>query len=285
MFTFMKLAHLILTHANPGYLHRLVSKLANENADFYIHVDKKIPIEPFLLLANVPNVIFIRDRVKVYWGGYSIVQATLNSFDEILAMGRKYDYINLISGQDYPIKSTAYIHQYLTDNPGKIFMHYLSLTDEWPEAIPRITQYHLINYNLPIGTYSIEQMMNSILPKRKLPEGITAMGRSQWFTITPESVAYIVKYIKEKPWVSPFFKLTWAPDEIIFQTILYNSAFKEQMISNNLLYVDWSEGKASPKILTMEDATVLSRSDSLFARKFSLPSSNEILDYLDHINT
>ncbi len=280
----MKLAHLILTHANPGQLERLLGRLAHENADFYIHVDKKTPIEPFMALANIPNVIFIRNRVKVYWGGYSIVQATINGFDEILALGRHYDYINLLSGQDYPIKNTTHIHQFLSDNPGKIFMQYLSLTDEWQEAIPRITQYHLINYHLPAGTYRLEQLMNTILPKRKLPEGITAMGRSQWFTATPESVAYMVKYIKEKSWISSFFKLTWAPDEIIFQTILYNSPFRDKMVNDNLVYLDWSGGGASPKILAMEDAQKLASSDKLFARKFSSETSKDIMDLLDKNN-
>ncbi len=283
MFTLMKLAHLILTHANPQQVKKLIGKLAHENADFYIHVDKKTPIESFLELGQLPNVTFIQNRVKVYWGGYSIVQATINGFEEILNSGKKYDYINLASGQDYPIKKTADIHNFLAKNQGKIFMHYLSLTDEWQEAIPRITQYHLINYNLPAGTYIIEQFINSILPKRKLPANMVAMGRSQWFTASPESIAYALNYIKEKSWVSRFFKLTWAPDEIIFQTILYNSQFKEKMVNNNLVYLDWSQGKASPKLLTMEDAAALQTSDKLFARKLANPASDQLIDYLDEI--
>ncbi len=285
MFTVMKLAHLILTHTNPDQLLRLVRKLAHEDSDFYIHVDRKSDIKPFLPLLEIRNVFLIKNRVKVYWGGYSIVEATVSSFEEILATGIKYDYINLMSGQDYPIKSTQYIHEYFSDHPGKIFMHYLSLTDEWHEAMPRITQYHLVNYHIPAGRYRIEQVMNLLLPPRKLPDGMVAMGRSQWFTATPDAIAYLLQYIREKTWISRFFKLTWAPDEIIFQTILYNSPFRDKMVNDNLLFLDWSRGGANPKQLNMNDAERLTKSDKLFARKFNMDKDSKILDYLDKITS
>ena len=112
---------------------------------------------------------------------------------------------------------------------------------------------------------------------------MVAMGRSQWFTLTPESAAYIVKYLRENPSVSRFFRLSWAPDELIFQTILYNSEFRDKMVNDNLLFVDWSRGAASPEVLNMDYADTLKRSDKLFARKFSPEADTRILDYLDTI--
>lgn len=109
------------------------------------------------------------------------------------------------------------------------------------------------------------------------------MGRSQWFTATRESVAYIVDYVKRERWISKFFKFSWAADEMIFQTILYNSPFRDQMVNNNLLYLDWSAGEPSPKVLTMADAPALIASDRLFARKFNSRDDSEILDYIDNI--
>jgi len=274
------LAHLILTHGSPDHLKRLVGKLANEQAHFYIHVDKKTSTESYLSIAEQPNVFFIKKRVKVLWGGYSIVQATVNAFEEILASGVDYSYINLLSGKDYPIKDTAYIHRFFSENPGKIFMRFLSVKDEWHEAIQRFTKYHLVNYDFP-GKYRLEQIINRVLPARKLPTDITLVGRSQWFTISKESVIYIVKYLKAHPAFVEYFKLSWAPDESIFQTILYNSPLKKDMVNDNLLYVDWSMGGASPKELTMDDKELLRDSNQLFARKFNSQINTEILDYLD----
>jgi len=141
---------------------------------------------------------------------------------------------------------------------------------------------YLTNYNFP-GKYRAEQLLNVIMPKRKLPKGIIPVGRSQWFTATQESVNYIISYFNEHDWISRFFKLSWGSDELIFQTILYNSPFKTAMINDNLLYVDWSKGAPSPKVLTIDDAGRLKDSDKLFARKFDPDTDRKILDYLDQI--
>ena len=78
-------------------------------------------------------------------------------------------------------------------------------------------------------------------------------------------------------------KLTWAPDEFIFQTILYNSIHRSRMVNNDLRYIDWSAGGSSPKTLTIEDIGKLSGSDKLFARKFDLNKDEHVFDYIDKV--
>ena len=276
----MRLAHLILAHSNPAQLSRLIGKLAHEHADIYIHLDLKTAIAPFSHMEKSSNVRFIKNRVKVNWGGYTLVQATLNGFEEILSTGKQYDYINLLSGQDYPIKKINDIHKYFAANPGKVFMHALSVTKDWKEALPRITEYHMPDLNFP-GKYKALRVLNKITPKRKMPLALTPVGRSQWFTLTPASARYIVDYVKKNPEIPKFFKLSWAPDEMIFQTILYNSPYRSDMVNDNLLYIDWTDGRPNPKTLTMADADALMLSNKFFARKFNPEIDSEILDHLD----
>lgn len=277
----MKIAHLILTHANPHQLKRLVERLAHPDADFYIHVDLKTDIQPFLFLES-ENIKFIKNRVSVHWGAYSIVQATVNSFEEILKADIKYDFINLLSGQDYPIKSTSAIHHFFENNLGKAFMHTLSVANEWQEAIPRLTKYHLCNYHFA-GKHTVEKWLNILLPSRKMPNNLVPVGRSQWFTITAEHAQYIVTYLQENKNIKRFFELTWGSDEIVFQTILFNSIYQKDMVNDNLRYIDWSEGKASPKTFTIDDLHTLIDSGKLFARKFNENVDVAILDELDEL--
>ena len=68
----MRIAHLILTDGNPEHLERLIKRLQHRNADFFIHVDLKTNITPFLDLENLGQVSFIRPRVKIYNNGYSM---------------------------------------------------------------------------------------------------------------------------------------------------------------------------------------------------------------------
>lgn len=275
----MKIAHLILIHENPLQLKRLIQRLAHPNADFYIHIDLKTDITPFLSLQS-KYVKFIVKRVKVYWGAYSIVQATVNSLEEILISGNKYDYINLMSGQDYPIKSTTDIHHFFRDNPNKAYMHTLSIEHEWQEAIPRVTKYHLSQFTFS-GKFTLEKWLNLLLPSRKIPNNLVAVGRSQWFTITSTHAEYLVNYLQKNKNVKRFFELTWGSDEFVFQTILFNSIHKKDMVNDNLRYIDWSEKKASPKTFTMNDLPTLLNSGKLFARKFNETFDSSIMDELD----
>lgn len=279
----MKIAHLILAHTNAGQLKRLAERLQHPQADVYIHLDLKTDIKPYLSLKDIPGVRFISNRIKVYWGGFSIVEATLNSFEEILNTNIPYQHINLISGQHYPIKSADAVCHFFAQHAGKTFMHYESITDEWLEALPRIRKYHFVSLNFTKGKYRLEQLANSILPERKLPDGIVAVGRSQWFAASREAIAYMLDYARNKKWAMRFFKYSWAADEIFFQTILYNSPLRSQMVNDNLLYVDWSARLPNPKILTMADAPALKSSDKLFARKFDPDTDAGILDYIDNI--
>jgi hypothetical protein len=277
----MRIAHLLLVHEYTPQLQRLVQKLSHAEADIYIHVDKKKPIEQFSAL-KMPRLFFINNRVKVQWGSFSIVQATLNGFQSILASGKEYGYINLLSGQDYPLQPVKTIHDFFDKHPGKAFMEYYTVSDVWTEAIPRITRYHLADYTFA-GRYAVEKLMNKVLPQRKMPYDLTAVGRSQWFSITLAHARYIMEYVKTNPRIVKFFKLSWAPDELFFQTILYNSPHKKDMVNDSLRYIDWSEKKASPKTFTLADMPVLTASGKLYARKFNAGVDAKVLDELDKI--
>jgi hypothetical protein len=278
----MRIAHLILTHADPQLLNRLVGRLAHPNADVYIHVDKKTDIAPFLFLNNRPQVYFIQKRVKVFWGAYRIVKATLNGFAEILRSGKKYDFVNLLSGQDYPIQPIENFHYHLAQHTGQAFMEFYSIYEEWTEAIPRLEEYHLANYPIA-GGYRLQKMLTNLLPKRRLPYNMYPVGRSQWMTLPLEQVRYICNYLHKHPRVRHYFAFTWAPDEFIFQTLLYNSPYQSEMVNDNLRYIEWPEGAASPKTLTLTDFTALEESRKWFARKFNRIDSAALLDHLDHL--
>jgi hypothetical protein len=276
----MRLAHLILAHSQPNQLMRLVKSLLYKNDDIYIHIDAKSDWQQFLPLATMPHVFLIEKREKVYWGAFSIVQATLNGFEAILATKIKYDFVNLLSGQDYPLQSIDKMHVFFEANKGKAFMEFYSVNDTWKEAIPRITQYHLTDYHF-VGTHFLQRVINFVLPKRKPPLQMTFVGRSQWFTIGSNHIKYIVEFLQKNASVRRFFKMTWGADEFVFQTILFNSPFKNSMVNNNLRYIDWSGGGVSPKTFTVNDAETLLQSDRFFARKFDAMASCDLLNLVD----
>jgi Core-2/I-Branching enzyme len=276
----MRIANLILAHKNPSQLERLLKALAHPAFAFYIHVDKKADQTPFLYLQEIENVFFIQKRTPVYWAGYGTIQATLNGFEEIVP--HNYDYINVISAQDFPLKSPQEIYDFIYDQKGAEFITCESIDDEWKEAAPRVHEYHFINWNIP-GKFKLGKMLTKLLPKRKFPLPYKIVGRANWFTITNDASAYILEFLVKHPQVTRYFRYCWGADEFIFSTILYNSRFKPS-IKNNMVYVDWTgQTQGHPRILNSSDFDKLKASDKLFARKFDMQLYPEIFDLLESL--
>lgn len=66
----MKIAFLISAYTDPRQLGNMIRALENDNHWFFIHVDKKARIEPFVVEAkNYKRVTFVTNRISVNWGG------------------------------------------------------------------------------------------------------------------------------------------------------------------------------------------------------------------------
>jgi hypothetical protein len=274
----MKIAHLILVHKSPEQLVRLVEALTHPAFIFFIHVDKKFDDAPFKTALQRPDVFFIEKRTKIYWGDWGTIQATINGFEIILPKG--YDYINVISGQDFPIKPAEDIYRYIAERKGQEFITCDTLEGNWKDAASRITDYHLINWRVP-GKHRLEKVITKVLPKRKFPLPYQLVGRANWFTLSADAAKYSLDFLLNHPKVVRYFKYCWGADEFIFSTILYNSPFREKIL-DNLVYVDWNGPHLGhPKVLATEDFDALKCSEKLFARKFDLDKSAEIFALLE----
>ena len=276
----MKLAHLILAHNNPLQLERLVKRLLHPNTDVYIHLDGKSDIAEFESLKSLGCVYFIKNRTAITWANYSMMKATLISFDEILKTGTVYSHINLLSGQDYPLKDAGTIQKFLFENSDKTFMKFRSILDDWQESKSRITMYSMGDFNFPFK-YKAQGILNRLLPDRKLPRNLKPYGFSQWLTITPASAKYVKDYLDNTPDVRRFFRMTWGVDELVFQTVLLNSHLKDTIVNDHLRYIKFAKGASRPNTLTIDDADLLVESNKFYARKFDPKVDNKILDFLD----
>ncbi len=279
----MRIGCLILAHKNPEQVERLLRAMDHPAFDLYLHIDGKSDQAPFEYLAERPRVFLVRNRVKVFWGKYSLVQATLDGIAEVMDRG-KYEYIHVMSAQDFPIKPMEEIYQYLVANKGTEFITCLRESDGhewWKDAALHTWKYNFHNLSIP-GKYRLEALVNKIMPRRKYPvAGHEVVGHSNWFTITSESAAFMLDYLKRHPEVVRFFKYVWGADELIFSTIIYNHPAYRDKVQEHLVYIDWSEHVANPKLLTMADLPALLATDKLFARKFDTEKDAEVVARLE----
>lgn len=281
----MKIAYLILVHNTPKHLQRLITALSSGSSSFFIHLDKKSNIDDFLGIKG-NNVHFTRKRVPVFWGDFSIVEATLILLRTALADRCNFDRFVLLSGADYPLRSASYIEQFFESNPNKEFINLVAMPSEVAgKPIARLTTYKLRPGDRTISKVIRKVLMQvGVLPRKRDYKtylgDLAPYGGSAWWALSREACDFILTFVKNEIQVVDFFKNTICSDESFFQTILGNSHFRSRIV-RNLTYADWSAGESSPAYITEKHLTFFQSTSSftpdgvfgggemLFARKFS----------------
>lgn len=281
----LKISFLILAHKNPSQLITFINTLDCKNVSFFIHINKDSDIINHRLLEKIKtkeNVFFIKQRKKISWGGYSLVDSTLNLLKECLVKDT-CDYISLHSGQDLPIKNKYEIIDYLNRNQGKEFIKFWKIPKVgWGagNGLERIKNYWFVDeYGFNESIKIVHEQKKSNI-KRKYFEDIQPYGGSTWWTITRECAEFIIGYANENKTFCDYYKYTLLPDEGFFHTIVLNSHFKDTVINNNLRYIEWDKWQPNPKIFIRQDYNKLSSSDKLFARKFDIGVDNKIIQMI-----
>src|SRR3954454_5957636 len=117
----MKIAYLILAHENPRLLSRTIAALSNSESRFFVHIDRKSDLADFIAVG-ADNVSFSANRIPVYWAEYSMVEAILLLMQQSIGDPMHFDYFVLLSGSDYPITRSGYIHRYIDERRGAQFI-------------------------------------------------------------------------------------------------------------------------------------------------------------------
>src|ERR1700758_4606914 len=252
----MKIAYLILAHNNPGHLARLTRALTAQNATIFIHIDKKADIRPFLKIGG-ENIHFTPKRVPVYWGDFSTTEASLLLINTAMAMSERYDYLVLTSGSDYPIRTPAQMESYFLKNRGGEFINLVMM----PSKAASKSLSWLTDYRPRPGVKGklIAQVRRVLVKSGIISRardykasfaGLTPYAGSTWWALTHEACAYIQNFVARHRRIMKFYANTTLSDEMVFQTILGNSRFKEN-VRRNLTYTDWSLGGPHPSDIEM----------------------------------
>lgn len=286
----MKVANIIIAHRNPDQLLRLVNQFDGSQFHNFVHIDGRCNINDYKAVAEHPNVTMIYPREKLVWAGYGFVKVALIALRMIRARGN-YFYSNLISGMDFPVRPTPEFYHFLLEQHKKGPVEFFEILDLsiWPGR-HRFERFHLTDVTIK-GRYFTERWINRLFfPKgRAFWGGLTAYGRSAFFTASDKFVDYTLNYIDKNPGLIKFLKTTWSPDEFIFNTIVMNSPFRDKInvrptvphTAPHLRYIDWSDGLVSPKVFRENDFERLTRSGMFLARKFDETIDAAILDKLE----
>ena len=291
-----KIAYLILAHADPHHLNRLTSIL-NGKCDFFIHLDAKSDINEFKHIVLSENTFFIKDRVNISWGGISMVDATLNLIKEALNSGNQYSHLVLLSGSCYPIKPPDYINSFFNLQPEREFIRFIDMRES-PQHYMKQIKLKWFKEPIFLASFAplklcdkvIRKVANFMQLKNCWDENtIIPYFGSQWWALTPRCCEYILEYIDINNTYYSMNKLSFAPDEHFFHTLVGNSVYKKK--SDGLQAF---EGRGTYKLANfhlihpslskwydLTDWDEIFSSDKLFVRKVNSLKSKELLDKID----
>lgn len=276
-----KIAVLILCHKDASQINLLINQFDENLYDIYIHCDLKM--KDISRLSNKDNVFICEKRFDVKWAHISMVLAEL----ELLRMAKNKDYLyfRLISGQDLLIKSSIDAYNFLNRNANR---NYFKLIREdlrkfikrneviYPSFLFKNTLLIKIIRNIYLVLTGGRRHTFRIF-KRKFSNEYKFVFSSEFFTITQDAVSVIFSFLDDNPDYIKEFSKSICPDECFFSTIICNSSLKDTVIDDNLLYVDFSEGNASPKILKNGDYMTVMSSKYFVARKFDNNVDSDII--------
>jgi hypothetical protein len=278
-----KHAYLILAHACPDQVRKLLAMLDDPRNDLFIHIDRKAPFGPQALegCCRHSAVHFVEPRLRVNWGGVSIMRATLALLKA--ATSGHYACYHLLSGMDLPIKSQDEIHAFFDANPGREFLQL------WPVEPARATRFRYFTL-FPEGQgFFLTNWINLLIKGFLIPlhirinKDVEFHMSAQWFSITDDCARYV---LSQEDWLERVFRHTGTCDEVFLPTVLWKSPFRDRIFDatlhrerertvdpnhpGNLRFIDWTRGESvrHPWIFRESDWDLLMSVPCFWARKF-----------------
>ena len=302
----MRIAFLISAFTDPQHLRRLINALDSEESVFFVHIDRKVDEQPFMRMCNANNVHFLENRVNVYWGTYSQVEFQMRLISEALQAYDDFDFLFMLSGQDYPLWGIKRIKRYLESLQGaellsairidcqeveerhkKIYRQFRPQTD-WKWISPKLNDWLSKCWRKAARAIGLSKPLSFDVDGQEwhLYKG------SDYFCLSRRLAEYVLEQWESNPEIKRYFESSFAPSETCIQTIAFNSpefrdkadlhtgpytTLKDVTRLHHIDYVPviriWREG----------DFTELQESGKMFARKFATGISDTVLDMIDEV--
>lgn len=300
----IELVYGILTHRDTtNATIRLINSLQHAHTNFVVHVDAKeesdATYQQLVQFAQQHDNIWVlpqHRRVRIAWGGYSMVNATLQMlhyiFDDIPDL-HFHKFVHL-SASTYPLASNIEIRNKVASFPIDTNFFYVIMKP----LVPSIWYYFV----------ECDDTLHRIAPLHALhneTNNAYLFTTSQWFIASYDFARYLVEQPDES-FVQQFMDYIQhvvVADETFFGTVLRNTHFCQTHHNSNWLHLQFDRWESelpedqrdpqkcmmkdpnhcgrSPTIMTLDYVDMLELSDDLFARKFDDLQDSEIKDLID----
>jgi hypothetical protein len=236
--------------------------VGDEECAFFVHVDKKTPPEVFPM-DGAPKLRFT-ERIPVYWGEYSQMQAILGLVRAAMASEQKFDYLVLITGACYPIRTGGYIKSLFAANPCQEYVDIVEVPGPG-KPLSRLTTIRCES-SRPIRRLLFRGLAKAGLAQRDYRKYLGNLkpyaGDGAW-ALSREACEYTLNYLAGHPEVENYFRNTFAPDEALIHTILGNSKFRARMRRNPVYSVWPGSRNGHPAMISESDVALFESMDKV----------------------
>lgn len=283
----LKIAFLITAYNKPDQLVKLINLLGVKNGyeNIFVHLDKKCEIDPATIKSMTNANIQVLKKHKVYWGGFNQLKSIL-SLVKIASDKKKYDFMVLLSGQDLPITSYENVKEFLSNNIGSSFITSEKMPLEYwnyKQGLGRTQWFWFMDHMFIRGIHKLHIISHYIYNKfnliRPSSRGIEFYGGSDWWMLPGEIAEYCLNEFETNKKIRKCFKYSFIPSEMYFQTVINNSLYSDTITNDSKRYTHWESNSGHPELLTTKYKDTLIESKCLFARKFDLDKSPELVHF------
>lgn len=317
-----RVLYFVTSYRRPEQVLRLVGTIGQESpgAEILIHHDQ---FRSRLDAAEVTRVTrrarLLSSPAPLKWGDFSVVDMHWRCFE--WALDRvDFDWLIMLSEQDYPVWPLAKTEGLLQDSGSDIFVRAepVDATDRGPDAL----SYHryffsyaevpgaAIAQRYPVpwarawrrwrqrAVNRINRQPGRMIRAETYPDGMpTRFGVRRnttpfsssfpcwvgeaWFSLSRPAVAEVVSFSKSHPFYRRYYIRTIVPEESATVSIVLNSP-RLRVEARNLHFERWSDRYSGhPDVLRRDDLDEIIGSGMPFARKFDLDTDAGVMGALD----
>ena len=275
----MTVGFVMLTHEALNRAAQVVRLISDAGCPIVIHVDRRVSqrrYEAFVQsVEDRPNVTFV-SRQACDWGTWSLVSASRNATEQLLAAAPDIGHVALISGACLPIKPIEQLTDFLARHPTTDFIESVTIGDvPWTKGGLSEERFTL---SFPFAWKRNQRLFDAWVElqrfagrKRRVPLGLEPHMGSQWWCLTRSTLERILgdpnRIVLDK-----YFRRVWIPDESYFQSLVRHYGTRVESRSLTLSKFDF-QGK--PHVFYDDHLLLLRQSSAFFARKI-WPGANRL---------
>jgi len=270
------IAYILLSHKDPGGVIAQATRLTAAGDCVAVHYDDRAPEAEFqqirAALGGNPAVTFAKRRQKCGWGGWSLVEATLQSLAAAMEAFPRATHFYMLSGDCMPIKTAKYAHAFLESADVDYIESFDFFTSDWIKTgikEGRLIYRHWFNERThKIWFYRSVAWQKRLGLARRVPEDLQMQIGSQWWCLRRRTVEWVMDFTRRRRDVMRFFRTTWIPDETFFQTLVRHLVPEGEIRTRPLTFLMFTD-YGVPVTFYNDHYDLLLTQDYLFARKIS----------------